>query len=335
MKKILLTGGTGYIGSHVCVELLKTGYEVVIVDNLSNSSKKVLGQIEKITGKEVTFYENDLRDQSNLLKIFKKHSFDNVIHFAGFKSLSDSVNSPLEYYNNNVVGAISLLEVMSQVNCKTIIFSSSASVYGPVNILPISEFCPLSTSNPYAQSKLVIENLLQDVFISDKEWDISILRYFNPVGAHQSGLIGESPSGVPNNLFPYISRVAIGRLEKLTIFGNDYDTHDGTGVRDYIHVVDLAKGHLNAIEAPKDVTKVLVVNLGTGKGYSVLDVVREFEIASNQKIQYEFAARREGDISECYADSSLAFKLLNWQAEYKLDQMCQDAWNWEKASFNG
>jgi UDP-glucose 4-epimerase len=335
MKKILLTGGAGYIGSHVCVELLKTGYEVVIVDNLTNSSKKVLSQIEKITGKEVTFYENDLRDQYNLLKIFKKHSFDNVIHFAGLKSLNDSVNNPLEYYNNNVVGAITLLEVMSQVNCKSIVFSSSASVYGSVNISPISEACPLSTSNPYAQSKLVIENLLQDVFISDKEWNISILRYFNPVGAHQSGLIGESPSGVPNNLFPYISRVAIGRLEKLTIFGNDYDTHDGTGVRDYIHVVDLAKGHLKAIDATKANTKVLVVNLGTGKGYSVLDVVREFEIASNQKIEYEFAARREGDVSECYADPSLAFKLLNWQAEYKLHQMCQDAWNWEKASFNG
>jgi|TARA_B110000261_G_scaffold164163_1_gene212554 UDP-glucose 4-epimerase len=334
MKKILLTGGAGYIGSHVCVELLKKGYEVVIVDNLSNSSKHVLTQIEKITGKEVIFYENDLRDQYNLLKIFKKHSFDNVIHFAGLKSLNDSLNSPLEYYNNNVVGAITLLEVMSQVNCKSIIFSSSASVYGSVNISPISEACPLLTSNPYAQSKLVVENLLQDVFISDKEWNISILRYFNPVGAHQSGLIGESPSGVPNNLFPYISRVAIGRLEKLTIFGNDYDTHDGTGVRDYIHVVDLAKGHLKAIDATKANTKVLVVNLGTGKGYSVLDVVREFEIASNQKIEYEFAARRKGDVSECYADPSLAFKLLNWQAEYKLHQMCQDAWNWEKASFN-
>ena len=335
MKKILLTGGTGYIGSHVCVELLKKGYEVVIVDNLSNSSKHVLTQIEKITGKEVIFYENDLRDQYNLLKIFKKHSFDNVIHFAGLKSLNDSLNSPLEYYNNNVVGAITLLEVMSQVNCKSIIFSSSASVYGSVNISPISEACPLLTSNPYAQSKLVVENLLQDVFISDKEWNISILRYFNPVGAHQSGLIGESPSGVPNNLFPYISRVAIGRLEKLTIFGNDYDTHDGTGVRDYIHVVDLAKGHLKAIDANKANTKVLVVNLGTGKGYSVLDVVREFEIVSNQKIEYEFAARREGDASECYADPSLASTLLNWQAEYKLHQMCQDAWNWEKASFNG
>jgi UDP-glucose 4-epimerase len=241
----------------------------------------------------------------------------------------------LEYYNNNVVGAITLLEVMSQVNCKSIVFSSSASVYGSVNISPISEACPLSTSNPYAQSKLVIENLLQDVFISDKEWNVSILRYFNPVGAHQSGLIGESPSGVPNNLFPYISRVANGKLAKLTIFGNDYDTHDGTGVRDYIHVVDLAKGHLKALEVMQSGSKILVVNLGTGKGYSVLDVVREFEIASNQKIEYEFAARREGDVSECYADPSLAFKLLNWQADYKLDQMCQDAWNWEKASFNG
>ena len=332
MKKILLTGGAGYIGSHVCVELLIKGYDVFVIDNLINSSKKVFGQIESITGKSVTFYENDLRDKDNLIRIFKKHSFDSVMHFAGLKSLNDSVINPLDYYNNNVISAITLLEVMSQVNCKSIIFSSSASVYGMPSILPISEACPLSTSNPYAQTKLVIENLLQDTFASDSDWNISILRYFNPVGAHQTGLIGESPSGVPNNLFPYISKVANGKLPKLIIYGNDYDTHDGTGIRDYIHVVDLARGHLKSLEAMQSDSRALVMNLGTGKGYSVLDVVREFEIVSNRKIPYEFVDRRRGDVAQCYADPSLAFKLINWKTEFKLNQMCQDAWNWEKFS---
>ena len=330
MKKILLTGGTGYIGSHLCIELLNSGYQVFVIDNLCNSSKQVLSQIEVITGRNVTFFENDVRDKRSLIKIFKKHSFDCVIHLAGLKSLNDSVNNPLDYYNNNVISAISLFEVMSQTGCKSIIFSSSASVYGVPSILPITEACSLSTTNPYAETKIVIENLLQDMFISDSDWNISILRYFNPVGAHQSGLIGESLSGVPSNLFPYISKVAKGDFPKLTIFGNDYDTHDGTGIRDFIHVVDLAKGHLKSLEVMQSNSKVLVLNLGTGKGYSVLDVVKEFEVASNQTIPYEYVARRKGDVAQCYADPSLAFKLLNWKAELNLSQMCQDTWNWEQ-----
>ena len=334
MKKILLTGGTGYIGSHVCIELIKKGYEVIIIDNLSNSSIKVLERIKKITGFKPTFFEKDIRDKSALLEIFNKYSIDSVIHFAGLKSLKESIDKPITYYDNNLIGTINLLAIMAQVNCNSIVFSSSATVYGKTQNLPIKENSPLSASNPYGQSKLLIERLLQDLYISDNKWNIAILRYFNPVGAHESGLIGESPDGIPNNLFPYISKVANGKLAKLTIFGNDYNTHDGTGVRDYIHVVDLAKGHLKALEVMKSDSKVLVVNLGTGKGYSVLDVVREFESASNQTIPYEFVARREGDVSECYADPSLAFKLLNWKAECKLGQMCQDAWNWEKASSN-
>jgi len=328
MKKILLTGGLGYIGSHICVELLNKDYQVYVIDNLSNSSIKVLSQLEIITGRRPIFFENDIRDKHNLIKIFKKHSFDCVIHLAGLKSINDSVNNPLDYYNNNVISAISLFEVMSQTGCKSIIFSSSASVYGAPSILPITE--ALSALNPYAETKLVIENLLQDMFISDSDWNISILRYFNPVGAHQSGLIGESPSGILSNLFPYISKVAMGEFPKLTIFGNDYDTHDGTGIRDFIHVVDLAKGHLKSLEVMQSNSKVLVLNLGTGKGYSVLDVVKEFEIASNQTIPYEYVERRKGDVAQCYADPSLAFKLLNWKTELNLSQMCQDAWNWEK-----
>ena len=334
MRKILLTGGTGYIGSHVCIELIQKGYEVIIIDNLCNSSIKVLEHIKKITGFKPVFYEKDTRDKSALLEIFNKYPIDSVIHFAGLKSLKESVDKPITYYDNNLIGTINLLAIMAQVNCKSLVFSSSATVYGKTKNVPIKENSPLSASNPYGQSKLLIERLLQDLYISDNEWNIAILRYFNPVGAHESGLIGESPNGIPNNLFPYISKVANGKLAKLNIFGNDYNTHDGTGVRDYIHVVDLAKGHLKALEVMKSDSKVLVVNLGTGKGYSVLDVVREFESASNQTIPYEFVARREGDVSECYADPSLAFKLLNWKAECKLGQMCQDAWNWEKASSN-
>jgi UDP-glucose 4-epimerase len=335
MRKILLTGGTGYIGSHVCIELIQKGYEVIIIDNLCNSSIKVLERIKKITGFKPVFYEKDTRDKSALLEIFNKYPIDGVIHFAGLKSLKESVDKPITYYDNNLIGTINLLAIMAQVNCKSIVFSSSATVYGETQNVPIKENSPLSASNPYGQSKLLIERLLQDLYISDNEWNIVILRYFNPVGAHESGLIGESPNGIPNNLFPYISKVANGKLTKLNIFGNDYNTHDGTGVRDYIHVVDLAKGHLKALEVMKSDSKVLVVNLGTGKGYSVLDVVREFESASNQTIPYEFVARRKGDVSECYADPSLAFKLLNWKAEYKLARICQDAWNWEKVSPDG
>ena len=332
MKKILLTGGTGYIGSHVCIELLNKGYEVIIIDNLSNSSIKVLDCIKKITGIKPIFYDKDIRDKAALLKIFNKYSIDIVIHFAGLKSLTESINEPVNYYDNNITGTISLLAIMTQVNCHSIVFSSSATVYGKAKHIPIRENSPLSASSPYGQSKLFIERLLQDLYTSDDKWNIAILRYFNPAGAHESGLIGESPNGIPNNLFPYVAKVANGSHKRLLIFGNDYDTHDGTGVRDYIHVVDLAKGHLKALENIGTFKKVLVLNLGTGHGYSVLDIVKAFEAASKQKIPYEIVERRDGDVSECYADPSLAFELLNWKAEFNLSQICNDAWNWENKS---
>ena len=335
MKTILISGGCGYIGSHVCVELIQEGYEVIVIDNLCNSSIEVLKRIRNITGSDISFYQNDVRDKSMLLKIFKKHSIDSVIHFAGLKSLRESLEYPMEYYNNNVVGAMTLCEVMAESNCKSIVFSSSASVYGNPYTVPIREDFPLLTSNPYGQSKLIIEKLLQDIFISDGQWNIAILRYFNPIGAHKSGLIGESPNGTPNNLFPYVSQVAIGKRLKLKIFGGDYDTHDGTGVRDYIHVVDLAKGHIKALKAMKTKSQSLTVNLGTGKGYSVLDIVKEFEIVSERTIPYEIVARREGDIAVSYADPSLAAKTLNWKAKYKLNKMCKDVWRWQVLNPNG
>ena len=335
MKKILLTGGVGYIGSHVCIELINKGNEVVIIDNLCNSSMEVLNRIKKITGFSPIFYEKDIRDKSALLEIFNNHSIDSVIHFAGLKSLSESLDKPISYYDNNLIGTINLLTIMAQVNCKSIVFSSSATVYGTNQDSPIRENSPLSATNPYGQTKLLIERLLQDLYISDNEWNIAILRYFNPAGAHDSGLIGESIIGIANNLFPNVAKVANGKLEKLTIFGDDFNTHDGTGVRDYIHVVDLAKGHLKALEAKKSDSKVLVVNLGTGEGYSVLDVIREFESVSNKKIPYEFLGRRVGDVSTCFADPSLALKLIDWKAEYRLSQMCKDAWNWELLNPNG
>ena len=335
MKKILLTGGVGYIGSHVCIELINKGNEVVIIDNLCNSSMEVLNRIKKITGFSPIFNEKDIRDKSALLEIFNNHSIDSVIHFAGLKSLSESLDKPISYYDNNLIGTINLLTIMAQVNCKSIVFSSSATVYGTNQDSPIRENSPLSATNPYGQTKLLIERLLQDLYISDNEWNIAILRYFNPAGAHDSGLIGESIIGIANNLFPNVAKVANGKLEKLTIFGDDFNTHDGTGVRDYIHVVDLAKGHLKALEAKKSDSKVLVVNLGTGEGYSVLDVIREFESVSNKKIPYEFLGRRVGDVSTCFADPSLALKLIDWKAEYRLSQMCKDAWNWELLNPNG
>jgi len=335
MKKILLTGGVGYIGSHVCIELINKGNEVVIIDNLCNSSMEVLNRIKKITGFSPIFYEKDIRDKSALLEIFNNHSIDSVIHFAGLKSLSESLDKPISYYDNNLIGTINLLTIMAQVNCKSIVFSSSATVYGTNQDSPIRENSPLSATNPYGQTKLLIERLLQDLYISDNEWNIAILRYFNPAGAHDSGLIGESIIGIANNLFPNVAKVANGKLEKLTIFGDDFNTHDGTGVRDYIHVVDLAKGHLKALEAKKSDSKVLVVNLGTGEGYSVLDVIREFESVSNKIIPYKFLGRRKGDVSKCFADPSLALKLIDWKAEYRLSQMCKDAWNWELLNPNG
>ena len=333
MKTILITGGCGYIGSHVCVELIQEGYEVIVIDNLCNSSIEALKRVKNITGSDVSFFQNDVRDKSALLNIFKKHSIDGVMHFAGLKSLRESLANPIKYYNNVVV-AVTLFEVMAESNCKSIVFSSSASVYGNPYTVPIREYFPLLTSNPYGQSKLIIEKLLQDIFISDGQWNIVILRYFNPIGAHKSGLIGESPNGTPDNLFPYVSQVAIGKRPKLIIFGGDYDTHDGTGVRDYIHVVDLAKGHIKALKAMKEKSQSLIVNLGTGTGYSVLDIVKEFEIVSERTIPYEIVARREGDIAVCYADPSLAAKKLNWKAEYELNKMCQDTWRWQSMNPN-
>ena len=335
MKTILITGGCGYIGSHVCVELIQEGYEVIVIDNLCNSSIEVLKRIRNITGSDISFYQNDVRDKSMLLKIFKKHSIDSVIHFAGLKSLRESLEYPMEYYNNNVVGAMTLCEVMAESNCKSIVFSSSASVYGNPYTVPIREDFPLLTSNPYGQSKLIIEKLLQDIFISDGQWNIAILRYFNPVGAHKSGLIGESPNGIPNNLFPYVSQVAIGKRPKLKIFGGDYDTHDGTGVRDYIHVVDLAKGHVKALQALENKPQVLTVNLGTGNGYSVLDMIKAFEKASGKTVPYKVVDRRPGDIATCYTDPVYAAEKLGWHAECELDEMCEDAWRWQSQNPDG
>jgi UDP-glucose 4-epimerase len=330
MNKILLTGGLGYIGSHVCIELLNEGYELILLDNLSNSSIGVLHNIKKISGIMPIYYQNDIRDIDLLTKIFKKHSIDSVIHFAGLKSVNESVNKSIEYYDNNLKGTLTLLKVMGEANCKSIVFSSSATVYGDSLEVPITEGAPLFAKNPYGRTKLYVEEILRDLCISENDWKVSILRYFNPAGAHESGLIGESPIGTPNNLFPYIGDVAIGNYDKLTIFGDDYNTHDGTGVRDYIHVVDLARGHIKALEFLRKNSGILIANLGTGVGYSVLDVVKNFELVSNIKIPYEISKRREGDIAMCYADPSLASEKLNWKAQYGLDEMCRDAWNWQK-----
>jgi len=334
MKKILLTGGLGYIGSHVCIELINRNYDVVIIDNLSNSDISVMDRIEQITGSRPIFYKNDINNKLAVKKIFRAHSFYSVMHFAGLKSVSESVRNPLDYYKNNIDGAINLLGVMEEMGCKSFVFSSSATVYEKTQDVPLKESSKLSASNPYGQTKLIIEKLLRDIYESDKSWEIAILRYFNPAGAHESGLIGEAPKGIPNNLFPYIAGVATGRFEKLTIFGNDYDTFDGTGIRDYIHVVDLAKGHINALEAIGNKSNFLILNLGTGNGYSVLDVLKEFEIVSNKIISHEFVERRVGDVSKCYADISLSLKLLSWRAERDLRKMCSDAWRWECSRLN-
>lgn len=328
---VLVTGGVGYIGSHTCVELLDEGYDIIVVDNLSNSNPIALERVKEITGKNIKLEKADIRDRRTLASIFAKNNIDSVIHFAGLKAVGESVEQPLRYYDNNVTGTITLCEVMSEYNVKIFVFSSSATVYGDPDSTPIKEDFPLSATNPYGRSKLFIEEVLRDIHKSDPAWAIALLRYFNPVGAHQSGLIGEDPNGIPNNLMPYISQVATGKLEKLSVFGGDYPTHDGTGVRDYIHVVDLAKGHVKALEYLKQQNKdkVLTVNLGTGNGYSVLDMVSAFEKASGQKIPYQIVARRAGDIAECYADPSLAASLLNWQAQFDIEQMCEDSWRWQ------
>ena len=335
MMKILVTGGAGYIGSHTCIELIKAGYEVIVVDNLCNSSLESLRRVEKLTDSNIPFHKVDVRDKQALTHVFEQYSIDGVIHFAGLKAVGESVEKPIEYYDTNVGGTFILADVMRDFNCKTFVFSSSATVYGDPHTVPIKENFPLSVTNPYGRSKLMVEEFLQDVFVADNNWHIALLRYFNPVGAHKSGLIGEDPNDIPNNLMPYISQVAVGKLEKLNIFGGDYDTHDGTGVRDYIHVVDLAKGHIKALQALKDKPQVLTVNLGTGKGYSVLDMVKAFEKASGKNIAYQIVDRRAGDIATCYADPIFAEEKLDWKAKYKLDEMCEDTWRWQSMNPNG
>ena len=335
MSTILVTGGAGYIGSHTCVLLLEAGYDVVIIDNLSNSSPKSIDRVEKITGKRATFYECDILDKDGMRSVFKKHKIDAVIHFAGLKAVGESVAEPLKYYENNIAGTVYLLEVMQEFGVKKMVFSSSATVYGMTDKVPLTEDLPTSANSPYGQTKLMIEQILTDLAASDKEWSVSLLRYFNPVGAHESGLIGENPKGIPNNLMPYITQVALGKLKELSIFGNDYPTKDGTGVRDYIHVVDLAEGHLKALDKLNTVKGIMIHNLGTGVGYSVLDLVNAFEEANNLKINYKFAPRRPGDVVVCYADPTKAKNELGWVAKKSVIDMCRDSWNWQKNNPNG
>ncbi len=333
---ILVTGGTGFIGSHTVVELINAGYETVILDNLSNSNPKSLERVEEITGKKPVFYKADIRDEEALREIFKKESIDSVIHFAGLKAVGESVEKPWMYYENNISGTLTLIKVMNEFNVKKMVFSSSATVYGAPAFVPITEECPVGKiENPYGRTKGMLEQILTDIAAADPEWTVILLRYFNPIGAHPSGKMGENPNGIPNNLMPYITQVAIGKREELGVFGNDYDTHDGTGVRDYIHVVDLGIGHVKAIARINDFKGVKIYNLGTGTGYSVLDIVKNFEKANNIKIPYSIKARRPGDIAECYASSKKAFDELGWKAERGIEEMCRDAWNWQKNNPNG
>lgn len=332
---ILVTGGAGYIGSHTAVELLTSGYDVVVVDNLVNSKREAVARVERITGRAVTFYEIDARDAAALARVFEAHKIDAAIHFAALKAVGESVAKPIEYYGNNLDSLLVLLDTMRAHNVKRIVFSSSATVYGVPERSPIDESFPLSATNPYGQTKLIAEQVLRDVERSDASWRIATLRYFNPVGAHESGLIGEDPAGVPNNLMPYVAQVAVGKLERLRVFGNDYDTPDGTGVRDYIHVVDLARGHLAALDALVARDASFVVNLGTGRGYSVLEVVRAFEAASGRPIPYEIVARRPGDVASCFASTDAARALLGWEAQYSIERMCADHWRWQSMNPTG
>ena len=333
---ILVTGGAGYIGSHTVIELLNAGHSVAVVDNLVNSSKLAMQRVEKITGRQIPFYETDIRDRVGLRKIFAEHSFDCCIHFAGLKAVGESVQKPLEYYDNNISGTLVLLEEMRNAGCKNIIFSSSATVYGNPAVMPITESCPKGhCTNPYGNTKSMLEEILRDLHVADNEWNVVLLRYFNPISAHSSGLIGENPNGVPNNLMPYITQVAAGKLKELHVFGNDYPTPDGTGVRDYIHVVDLAKGHVKALKAIDDKCGIEVYNLGTGIGYSVLDLVKAFEKANGIKIPYVIDQRRAGDVAACYSDPSKAWEKLGWKAELGIEDMCRDSWNWQKNNPNG
>ncbi|HOA91174.1 MAG: UDP-glucose 4-epimerase GalE [Bacillota bacterium] len=332
---ILVTGGTGYIGSHTVVELLDSGYEVVIVDNFYNSKPEVLNRIQDITGKDFKFYEIDIRDQEALDKVFSENQIEAVIHFAGLKAVGESVEIPITYYHNNITGTLMLCEVMQKHGVKKIVFSSSATVYGMDNKPPYTEDMPTSATNPYGRTKLMIEEILKDIYVSDNSWGISILRYFNPIGAHASGKIGEDPNGIPNNLLPYITQVACGKREKLYVFGDDYDTNDGTGVRDYIHVVDLAQAHIKALEKILSNTGVEIYNLGTGVGYSVLDVINTFARVNQVEVPYVITDRRPGDVATSFADPSKAFKELGWKAAKNLEDMCRDSWNWQKNNPDG
>ncbi len=334
---ILVTGGAGFIGSHTCVELINAGYDVVVLDNLVNSSEKSLDRVAQIVGKKIKFYEVDCLDREGLCKIFENENIEAVIHFAGLKAVGESVYKPLEYYHNNITGTLILCDVMRQYSCKNIVFSSSATVYGNPAIIPIKENCPKGElTNPYGRTKSMLEQILTDLHTADEQWNVTLLRYFNPIGAHESGLIGENPKGIPNNLLPYVTQVAVGKLKELSIFGNDYDTHDGTGVRDYIHVVDLANGHVKALDKIlKAEPEVRIYNLGTGIGYSVLDVVKAFEKANNIKINYTMKPRRAGDVATCYSDASKAKEELSWVASRDLETMCKDAWRWQKNNPNG
>ncbi|SEW08012.1 UDP-glucose 4-epimerase GalE [[Clostridium] fimetarium] len=333
---ILVTGGAGYIGSHTIIELQKAGMEVVVVDNLSNSSRESLNRVEKITGKPVKFYKVDIKDAAGLSEVFEKEEIDSCIHFAGLKAVGESVEKPLEYYTNNISGSLVLFDVMRKHNVKNIVFSSSATVYGTPAFVPITEECPKGEiTNPYGQTKGMLEQILIDIQKADPEWNVIVLRYFNPIGAHKSGTIGENPNGIPNNLMPYITQVAVGKLQSLGIFGNDYDTPDGTGVRDYIHVVDLAIGHVNAINKINEKPGLKIYNLGTGKGYSVLDIVKSFEEASGVKIPYVIKPRRAGDIATCYSDATRAKEELGWVATRDLHEMCEDSWRWQKSNPQG
>lgn len=332
---VLVTGGAGYIGSHTVVELLNVGKEVVIVDDLSNSSEKVVDRIEEITGKRPKFYKVNILDEEEFEKIFEENKIDSIIHFAGFKAVGESVAKPLAYYTNNLVNTLIVLNTMKKYGVRNLVFSSSATVYGDPHTCPILENFPLSTTNPYGSTKLMIEDMLRDITKADKELNVAILRYFNPVGAHESGRIGEEPNGIPNNLMPYITKVAIGKLEMLSVYGNDYPTHDGTGVRDYIHVVDLALGHLKALEKLETNPGLVTYNLGTGKGYSVLDMVKAFGKACGHEIPYKIVERRPGDVAMCYADPTKAKTELGWEAKYDLDRMCADSWRWQSNNPNG
>ncbi len=332
---VLVTGGAGYIGSHTCIALHEAGYEFVVFDNFCNSSQESIKRVEKIIEKKILLEEGDIRDKKALQRVFDKYKIDCVIHFAGLKAVGESVEKPLKYYDNNINGTISLCEVMNDNNCKKIVFSSSATVYGDPHTTPIKEDFPLSATNPYGRSKLFIEEILRDIYVSDSDWKIILLRYFNPVGAHESGLIGEDPNGKPNNLMPFITQTAVGKREYLSVFGGDYDTSDGTGVRDYIHVVDLANGHVKALDKIPKIDKVLTVNLGTGHGYSVLDMVKAFEKASGKKINYKIVQRRAGDIAKCFANPSFAKDILGWSAKKDIKEMCEDSWRWQSNNPDG